>query len=140
MSDYPDPVLEGLQAPVTSAMVAIYETELKWRPEYAYRLQSPTAFKQWDWGHGMGNQPQSVGWMREALALDPHLHVLIGHGLFDLVTPYFYTQLLLDQIPASVAGGRVRLVTYPGGHMFYSQDASRAGFRADAAAMYGASQ
>lgn len=140
MSEYPDPVLEGLQAPVSSAMVAIYETELKWRPDYAYRLQSPTAFKQWDWGRGMGNQPQSVGWMREALALDPHLHVLIGHGLFDLVTPYFFTQLLLDQIPASVADGRVRLVTYAGGHMFYSQDASRVGFREDARVMYGATQ
>ena len=135
-SEYPDPVLEGLQAPVTSAMVAVYATELKWRPDYAYRLQSPTAFKQWDWGHGIGNEPQSVGWMREALALDPHLHVLIAHGLFDLVTPYFFTQLLLDQIPASVAGDRVRLVTYPGGHMFYSQDASRAAFRDAAQAMY----
>jgi carboxypeptidase C (cathepsin A) len=58
--------------------------------------------------------------------------------LFDLVTPYFYTQLLLDQIPASVAGDRVRLVAYPGGHMFYSQDASRAAFRDAAQAMYGA--
>lgn len=140
MSEYPDPMLEGLQAPVTSAMVTIYETKLNWRPDYAYRLQSPTAFKQWDWGHGMGSAPQSVGWMREALALDAHLRVLIGHGLFDLVTPYFQTQLLLDQIPASVAGDRVRLVTYPGGHMFYSQDASRAAFREDAKTMYQAPQ
>jgi carboxypeptidase C (cathepsin A) len=138
MSEYPDPVLEALQAPVSSAMVAIYETQLNWRPEYAYRLQSPVASKQWDWGHGFSSHPQSVGWMREALALDPHLHVLIAHGLFDLVTPYFYTQLLLDQIPASVAGDRVRLVAYPGGHMFYSQDASRAAFRDAAQAMYGA--
>jgi carboxypeptidase C (cathepsin A) len=30
----------------------------------------------------------------------------------------------------------VRLVTYPGGHMFYSQDASRAAFRDAAQAMY----
>ena len=70
--------------------------------------------------------------LRQALALDAHLHVLIAHGLYDLVTPYFGTQLLLDQIPASSGGDRVRLVTYPGGHMFYSQDASRAAFREDA--------
>jgi carboxypeptidase C (cathepsin A) len=135
-SEYPDPVLEGLQAPVTSAMVAIYQTQLNWRPDYAYRLQSPVASKQWDWGRGFISHPQSVGWMREALALDPHLHILIAHGLFDLVTPYFFTQLLLDQIPASLAGDRLRLVTFPGGHMFYSQDASRAALREDVRAMY----
>jgi carboxypeptidase C (cathepsin A) len=136
MSEYADPVLEGLQAPVGSAMVAIYETQLNWRPEYSYRLLSQTAGRQWDWGHGWPSQPQSVAAMRTALALDPHLRVLIAHGLFDLVTPYFRTQLLLDQIPRAGLGERVRLVTYPGGHMFYSQDASRAGFREDARKLF----
>ena len=130
-SQYPDPVLEGLKAPVGSAMVAIYETQLNWRPDYAYRLESQTAGRQWDWGHGMTGAAQSVGFMRTALALDPHLHVLIAHGLFDLVTPYFATQLLLDQIPQAGLGERVRLATYPGGHMFYARDASRAAFRED---------
>ena len=74
--------------------------------------------------------------MRDALALDPHLHVLIAHGLFDLVTPYFATQLLLDQIPQAGLGERVRLVTYPGGHMFYTRDASRAAFREDARKLF----
>jgi carboxypeptidase C (cathepsin A) len=135
-SEYADPVLEGLKAPVGSAMVAIYETYLNWRPEYAYRLESPTAGRQWDWGHGMAPAAQSVGSLRTALALDPHLHVLIAHGLFDLVTPYFETQLLLDQIPQAGLGERVRLVTFPGGHMFYTQDGSRAGFRDAARALF----
>jgi carboxypeptidase C (cathepsin A) len=136
MSDYPDPVLEGLKPPITGAMVAIYETKLKWRPDYSYRLQSPNAFREWDWGHGMLNQPQSITALRAALALDPHLQVLIAHGLFDLITPYFATQLLLDQIPASAGGDRVRLTTYPGGHMFYGRDASRTAFRAEVQALY----
>ena len=131
VSDYAEPVLEGLKAPVGSAMVAIYETQLNWRPDYSYRLESPTAGRQWDWGRNILNAPQSVGMMRTALALDPHLHVLIAHGLFDLVTPYFLTQLLLDQIPQAGLGERVRLVTYPGGHMFYTRDAARVAFRED---------
>lgn len=136
MSDYPDPVLDGLQAPVASAMVTLYDTKLNVRQDGTYRLQSPSAFHQWDWGRGMQNQAQSLIRMRQALALDAHLHVLIAHGLYDLVTPYFGTQILLDQIPASSGGDRVRLVTYPGGHMFYSQDASRAAFRADAQKLF----
>ena len=136
VTPYPDPVLEGFKAPVSSAMVAIYTTQLNWRPDHAYRLESPTAFRQWDWGHGMMPDPQAVGFMRSALALDPHLHVLIAHGLFDLVTPYFATQLLLDQIPSAGVGERIRLVTYAGGHMFYTRDASRIAFRDDAQALF----
>ena len=72
------------------------------------------------------------------LALDPQLHVLIGHGLFDLVTPFEGTRILLNQIPRDAGGDRVRLVTLPGGHMFYSRDASRAAMRAEAATLIGA--
>ena len=72
--------------------------------------------------------------MRIALALDPRLAVLIAHGLFDLVTPYLATQLLLDQLPQAELGGRIRLSVYPGGHMFYTNDASRAALRDDAVA------
>ncbi len=127
--DVPDAALETLKAPVSSAMVAIYETRLNWRPDSPYRLFNASANRQWDWGRGFGPRPQAVGFMRVALALDPHFSVLIVHGLFDLVTPYFATQLLIDQIPQSSGGDRVRLEVYPGGHMFYTDDASRAAWR-----------
>jgi carboxypeptidase C (cathepsin A) len=64
------------------------------------------------------------------------LDVIIAHGLTDLVTPYFESQLLIDQLPPFVTPERVRLLTYGGGHMFYSRDASRAAFRRDVAALY----
>jgi carboxypeptidase C (cathepsin A) len=75
--------------------------------------------------------------MRAALALDPHLSVLIVHGVFDLVTPYFATQLLLDQVPEAGIADRIRLSIYPGGHMFYSNDASRVALRDEAARLFG---
>jgi hypothetical protein len=46
-----------------------------------------------------------------------------------LVTPYFATQLILNQIPAESGGDRVRLAVWPGGHMMYAVDASRAALR-----------
>ena len=78
--------------------------------------------------------------MRTALALDPHLSVLIAHGLFDLVTPYMATQLLLDQVPDAGIAERIHLSVYPGGHMFYTNDASRAAFRDEAAQLFGRGQ
>ena len=86
----------------------------------------------WDFGRGL--QPlQSVTELRQILALDPKLKVLVAHGLFDLATPYFGSQVVLDQLPPFAA--RIKLVVYPGGHMFYSQDASRQAFRSDAEAL-----
>ncbi len=134
-SDYPDPILEGLKAPVTGAMVAIYTDQLNWRPDSVYRLSNDDAFKQWNWGRGMG-RPESLSYLQTALALDPRLHVLIAHGLFDVVTPYFATVRELNQLPDAASAERVRLVVYPGGHMIYSEDASRAAFRAVVSAMY----
>jgi carboxypeptidase C (cathepsin A) len=57
--------------------------------------------------------------------------LLVGHGLFDLATPYFASKVLLDQLPAYGSPSRVKLVVYPGGQMFYSRDGARQAFRAE---------
>jgi carboxypeptidase C (cathepsin A) len=127
-SEYADPVLDGMKAPVSSAMVAIYTGRLHWHPENAYHLASDEIFRQWQWGRGLA-KPEAVSQLQAALALDPRLRVLIAHGMFDLVTPYFATKLLLDQMPEFAGPDRLRLAIYPGGHMFYTDDASRAALR-----------
>lgn len=137
LSEYPDPVLEGLKAPVSSAMVAICEARLNWRPDSVYLLGNDEVHRQWDWGRRIWSPPQAVEAMRSALSLDPHLTVLITHGLFDLVTPYLRTQLLLDQVPEAGIGERIHFSVYPGGHMFYTNDGSRAALRDEAARLFG---
>jgi carboxypeptidase C (cathepsin A) len=135
LSEYPDPVLDALKAPVTGAMVAIYNDQLNWRPDGVYRLANDEVFRRWNWGGGMG-RPESLSDLQAALALDPRLRVLIAHGLFDLRTPYFGTVRMLNQMPDAASAERVRLVVFPGGHMFYSEDASRAALREAARGLY----
>lgn len=134
----PDPVLTGLRAPMTSAAIALYASRLNWRPEAGrrYEILSDSVNRAWDYGRG--GRPESVGSLRVSMALDPAFRVLVVHGLYDLVTPYFASKLLLDQLPPLGPDGQVRLRAYPGGHMFYSRDASRAAFTADAEALIGA--
>ena len=131
----PDAMTEALYAPVTSAMLELYTNRLNWVPDGTYTLNNPAVNRAWDWGAG-NNRPESLGALRTAVALDPQLHVLIAHGFFDFVTPYFRTKLMLDPIPASAGADRIALEVYPGGHMFYSRDASRAAFRARALDIY----
>jgi carboxypeptidase C (cathepsin A) len=129
-----DPSGEPLYAPLTSAAVDLTTRKLNWRPDGSYEVLSNAVGKAWDFGRGQ-NPAESISQLREILALDPKLKVLVGHGLFDLATPYFGTRILLDQLPAYASPERVKLVVYPGGHMFYSRDASRQAFRAEAQAM-----
>lgn len=127
----PEVTFARLTAPFTSGMLELYEHELAWQPENQYRLTNPDVERHWDWGHGL-IAPESVTALRVALAVDPRLHVLVAHGLFDLITPYFATAMILDHLPDIGPPGRIKLATYPGGHMFYSRDDSRAAFRQEA--------
>ncbi|WP_024516909.1 peptidase S10 [Bradyrhizobium sp. Tv2a-2] len=127
-----DPSGDSLQAPLTSAAVDLITRKLNWRPDGSYEVLNPAVERAWDFGRGL--QPlQSVTELRQILALDPKLKVLVAHGLFDLATPYFGSQVELDQLPPFAA--RVKLVVYPGGHMFYSRDASRQAFRGEVEAL-----
>jgi carboxypeptidase C (cathepsin A) len=125
---------DALSAPVTSAAVDLTTRKLNWRPDGSYELGNPSVERAWDFGRGMA-PAESVTQLRQILALDPKLKVLVAHGLFDLATPYFGSKILLDQLPAFAAPPRVKLVVFPGGHMFYARDASRQAFRSEAEAL-----
>ncbi|MGB7092526.1 MAG: peptidase S10, partial [Methylovirgula sp.] len=128
-SHYADPVLDALRPPLASAMADIYQKQLNWFVEARYDVLNEAVSHDWDWGSG---QPEAIGDLKQDLALDPHFRVLIAHGLTDEVTPYFATQLLINQIPPMGDPNRLRLVVYGGGHMVYALDASRAALREDA--------
>jgi carboxypeptidase C (cathepsin A) len=131
---FSDPSGEALTASLTSAIVDLTRRKLNWRPDGSYQLLNGSVERAWDFGRGT-NPPQSVADLRQILALDPKLKVLVGHGLFDLATPYFGTKMVLDQLPAFATPQRLKLVVYPGGHMFYSRDASRRAFRTEVEAL-----
>jgi carboxypeptidase C (cathepsin A) len=128
---FDDPSGEPLLAPLTSAAVDLTTRKLNWRPDGSYSLLSGAVEKGWDWGRGL-NPPESLSQLRQILARDPKLKLVVAHGLFDLATPYFGSKILLDQLPAYGTPDRVKLVVYPGGHMFYTRDTARKAFRDEA--------
>lgn len=78
--------------------------------------------------------PDDVG---IALAQNTDLKVLVVHGAYDSVTPYFMSRFVLEQATRA-KGARERLFfgTYPGGHMFYLRKESRAEFARDVRGFY----
>ncbi|WFU28286.1 peptidase S10 [Bradyrhizobium sp. CB1717] len=132
-SRFGDPSGDALQAPLTSAAVDVLTRKLNWRPDGSYEVLNGSVEGSWDFGRGI-NPPQSVSELRQILATDAKLNVLVAHGLFDLATPYFGTKRVLDQLPG-FATRRVKFAVYPGGHMFYSRDGSRQALRGEVEAL-----
>ena len=133
----PDPILDGYTQALGGLYVGYARDVLGFKTEVTYNLLNREIARKWDWGHGRGiGQASATPDMRELLALDPGLHVLIAHGRDDLVTPFSVSRYILDHLPPIGAPGRLQLELYKGGHMFYLTQGSRAAFTADAAAFY----
>ena len=127
-SEADDQLRIGLHAPIIQSMVDLYRTKLNWVVENGrYQFINEQAGRQWDYGRNA----EAVRDLRSALALDPKMRVLIMQGLTDLVTPYFQTQMVIDQIPDFGSPDRLRMNVYPGGHMLYARDESRRAMRED---------
>lgn len=132
---FDDPILDGARAPLTRVAVDFYFREMGYRVDRRYELIASDVNRSWKWGSGV-DAPESMTSLREALAADPKLRVLVTHGATDLVTPYMESKMALNQLPAFGDPARAALKVYPGGHMFYTRDVSRAALTRDVKALY----
>ncbi|HEX6978484.1 MAG TPA: peptidase S10 [Alphaproteobacteria bacterium] len=137
-----DPTLGGLTAPFLTAMNAYLRNELGFVADAPYVLLNSSTSANWNWGSAQrgGTNVGSGDDLRSAMASNRALRVLIAHGRFDLVTPYFASIHVVNQIkldPARRKDLTVRL--YDGGHMMYLHKAERTRLFEDARAFFAAS-
>jgi carboxypeptidase C (cathepsin A) len=135
VSHHEDPVLDAMDGPLAGAATELYR-RLGWSVDRPYKLLNREVSGNWRWGSGR-RPPEVVGDLKDALALDPKLKVMVAHGASDLVTPYFENKLILAQLPAFGGGDRLALRVYGGGHMFYTREASRRAFQSDGRRLIG---
>jgi carboxypeptidase C (cathepsin A) len=128
-SHWSDPFLDALRAPIASAMADITVNRLQWPVgELRYEILNNQVVRQWNWDRGRRTN-EALSDLRQTLALDPRMRVLVMSGITDLITAYFGAKLLIDQLPAYGDTRRVRFEAVPGGHMFYSRDDARSALR-----------
>ena len=129
-----DPLLSSMIAPTTTAMVDFVTRTVGWRVDARYNALSYDVNKLWVGGDAL--RAGSVTQLRQAVAADPKLRVLIVHGWNDLSCPFMGSILTVDQMPVMGDPTRVAVQEYPGGHMFYTRMSSRAALHKDVEAMY----
>ncbi len=129
-----DPILNGIIAPTTTAMVQFVTQTVGWKYDGRYNTLSYDVNRLWH--DDEDAEEGSVKQLREAVANDPNLRVLIAHGWDDLSCPFMVSVLAVDQMPAMGDPNRVQVKEYPGGHMFYARAASDAMFVKDVRTLF----
>jgi carboxypeptidase C (cathepsin A) len=114
-----DPILESVVAPTTTAMVDFITRTVGWKTDARYEALSSDVNRQWDRNDDL--RKGAVRDLREAVAADPKLRVLIVHGWNDLSCPFMGSILSVDQMPIMGDASRVQIHEFPGGHMFYTR-------------------
>jgi carboxypeptidase C (cathepsin A) len=129
-----DPILNGIIAPTTTAMVNFVTQTVGWKYDGRYNALSYDVSNLW---HDDDDANKgSVDQLRQAVANDPTLRVLIAHGWDDLSCPFMASVLIVDQMPAMGDPTRVQVKEYPGGHMFYARPGSQSALLQDVKALY----
>ncbi len=105
-----------------------------------YRLLSYEVNRSWkiDYDrHVLQTQIGATDDLRYGMELNPYMKVRISHGIYDLVTPYFSAERIVANMKLNPESrSRLSLKHYPGGHMFYSRNASRTDFTTDMQRFY----
>jgi carboxypeptidase C (cathepsin A) len=132
-----DPVLQGLTAPLTSALVAYVRDDLGYESDRRYQLLNRNVSQAWQWQQDDQGYLGAADDLKAAMSLNRHLQALIVHGYYDLVTSYFASRYVVDQMALDAAiRPNLTLATYNGGHMFYTRTQARRRLTEDARAFY----
>jgi len=128
-----DPVLDGFTRSFASAFAGYAREQLGFKTDLDYRLLANDVNEKWDWHSDGPGQAGGIKDIRQLLALDPSLQLIVAHGYTDLLTAYGIDKYLLDHLPDP---SRVQLKLYPGGHMLYVGSDARKALTQDARALY----
>ena len=131
-----DPTLGGLNRIYAAGANAHIREGLGVESELQYELLSYAVNRRWQWRDQTTGSPVPPGATDDlavGLAMNPSMKLMLVHGTYDLITPYFESKHLVRQLRQDSRGvSDVALRTYEGGHMFYMWERSRRAFTADA--------
>jgi carboxypeptidase C (cathepsin A) len=128
----PDPTLFAIERVFSGGINTHIRQNLELESDRDYTLLSMDVNRSWKVDtrqHAFELQVGATDDLRYAMSLNPYMKVFVTHGLYDIVTPYFSSDRLVDHMKLT-EGQRQNLTVrhYKGGHMFYAWEESRLAF------------
>lgn len=135
-----DPFTTAIGPSYLAAFMDYYRADLGVKRSVPY-VVSGGFFRKWDWGH---KQPDLNGFelpfpntavdLEYALKRNPAMQVLVMQGYFDLATPLFATEYVMDHMSLSPElRDNIEFEYYASGHMMYVHEPSLVKFKEDLA-------
>ncbi len=135
-----DPQSTAVEGAFTAAFNNYVREDLKFGKDLTYNTLSYEANGAWDWKHksdrsyGVPGSPNVEPDLVEALVTNPHLHVEVENGIYDLATPFLATEYTMTHLnlPENLQKN-IKLQYYDAGHMMYLREADLAKLKANIA-------
>ena len=128
----PDPTLFAIERIFAGGINTQIRRCLELDTERDYALLSMDVNNAWKVDtekHAFERQVGATDDIRYAMSLNPHMNLFMSHGIYDLVTPYFSTNRLVEHMNlAPSQRERLTVQHFDGGHMFYAWQESRRTF------------
>jgi carboxypeptidase C (cathepsin A) len=131
-----DPTVSTIRPPFTSAMSNYAREELGFQSDLEYFVLGG-GIGRWDWEAKNGYADTSDN-LRNALAKNPYMKVLVASGVFDLATPHFATDYTMAHLGVTPdLKKNITMRRYRSGHMMYLELNSLAELKRDVAGFIG---
>lgn len=135
-----DLYLDRLNAPMTAAFNSYVREHLKFNTNLPYLLLNKEVFASWNWRSGIHGQQgfvEAISDLKQAMSMNPDMRTRIVHGVFDLVTPYYASVIIIKQMALDpLISDNIQLKVYHGGHMPYLHQGTLDSMFEDAAQFY----
>jgi carboxypeptidase C (cathepsin A) len=119
-----DPAMAEIRGAYSAAMNAYVRGELAFNQDVPYEVSRPF-WMEWGW-KDYANRYLAVGAvLRQAMATNPRMRVLVASGYYDLATPHFAADYSFDHLglPPQMRGN-LETTYYEAGHMMYTHKPS----------------
>lgn len=118
-----DPSNAALQGAYTAMFVDYARRELKYESDLEYYTSGPV--QPWSYNEWQNRYLDISATLREAMARNPYLKVLVANGYYDMATPFLGTEYTFDHLGWERSyADRVKLMYYEAGHMMYIREPS----------------
>lgn len=136
--DY-DPFSTSVGPAFVSNFLDYYHNDLKFGRDKDYTV-SGELFMKWDWGHKRPGvpfplpSPNTMPDLSQAMNHNPELRILVQQGYYDLATPAFATEYMMDHLTIGEdLQKNITVELYDAGHMMYLHPPSLLKYKKDLA-------
>lgn len=126
-----DPSMSALMPPYTMAFNDYVRRTLKYETDLPYQVFHGIT-KPWVWDTPKDEPADTSHALRDAMLRNPHMHVFVASGHYDLATPYFATEYTLSHLGLDPElRAKIETKEYEAGHMMYTHEGCLARLQKD---------